>query len=429
MELITQVVEHIKQNPKLVAVDDYEICVALNQARYKRYTNGELDESGSAHGLWISLRLLHRKQPGRAFVTSSNKNVLAKLVEDAYTSSERSEVDPWFRFPIWRQLPAQHAVAPIGALEDFESSLFQEISAPPAMLFESYKTNEECVGIGRKREKQFLLRKNRFQEVKFSLAEEGKEGPVRLSSERAKTKIQQEKKEWLGEDLGTLAVQKDAEKIKGKIRGPFIFGPRVMVQVLKQIQDWFLADKVQASLSPMKDIDENKLLFSSCLTLVDDGNLSEGAYSVPFDMEGVASQKTTLVENGRFKNFLYDTYAGTRENRLSTGNFFHSQDKGFPGLAATSLYFQRGQNPFLVKELEEGFYFDAIDMVDRVDSMQLSGTFRGWKVSKGGLSYPVCGVTLSVEILPLLKSAVSASQEIQFFGRFGSPSILFEKMP
>ena len=50
-----------------------------------------------------------------------------------------------------------------------------------------------------------------------------------------------------------------------------------------------------------------------------------------FDMEGSPTQKTTLVERGILKSFIYDSYFGARENRLSTGNYIRDFDHEFPG--------------------------------------------------------------------------------------------------
>lgn len=430
MQLLHQIVDQVKQHPKLVAVDDYEVCVSLRAQKKKQYSNGEIDSSSEGQSLWISLRLSHRKQPGRSFTTSASKDAISKLVESAYVSAERSEVDPWFRFPLWRQFQTQADIVKSGFPEDgFDSPLYPELTEVPALLFENYESKEECFGIARKREKQTLLRRSFVQEVKYALGKEGVDAPVRITTERAKASAVKEKRKWLAEDLGMLVAHAEARTFHGRIEGPVILGPRVMAAFLKQMKDWFLADRYQKKLSPIKEISDRFSFFSPCLTLVDDGNLIEGAYAADFDMEGVACQATKIVEKGSFRSFLYDTYCATRENRLSTGNFFANKEQGFPELAPSMLFFQKGTNSNILTQLENGYCLDLIDSVAKTESSKVAATLRGWKVEKGALQYPVAGIRVEVDLLDLLRHAASVGEDLQFFGHYGSPSILFEKMP
>lgn len=427
MELLRDIVEQVRQNPKLVAVDDYEISVLARSTKTRRHSNGEEEDTTQKNSLWVSLRLSHRKQPGRSFVTSASKEALVHLVDRAYAAAERSEVDPWFRFPLWRQVPSSEEITEKD--RHFDEALFGELLDPPAALFEGYTTTTEHVGISRKREKQFLVRSNTVQEVKYALALETDGAPLRLTTKRAKTHVAQEKRNWLKEDLGLLFSQKDAEKTSPEIKGHFILGPRVMTQILRQVKDWFLADRVQKKTSPLTEVDDRIAFLAPCLTLLDDGSLADGPYTVAFDMEGVPTQTTKIVEKGRFKSFLYDTYAATRENRLSTGNFFHTKDLRFPELCPTALYFEKGTGSNLLGELGEGLYLDFVETLDKTNPFEFWATLRGWKVTQGGLSHPVQGIHLHCDPLKLLRSAVNVGDDLQFFDRFGSPSILFEKMP
>ncbi len=63
-----------------------------------------------------------------------------------------------------------------------------------------------------------------------------------------------------------------------------------------------------------------KKVASEKLTIIDDGTLPEGLYTVPVDGEGVPTQKTIIIENGVLRNYLYDSYTAFKEGKKSTGN-------------------------------------------------------------------------------------------------------------
>ena len=56
------------------------------------------------------------------------------------------------------------------------------------------------------------------------------------------------------------------------------------------------------------------------MSIYDDGTLEDGLNSSSIDGEGTPSQRTTLIENGILKNFLYDIYTSRKGGVESTGN-------------------------------------------------------------------------------------------------------------
>ena len=79
------------------------------------------------------------------------------------------------------------------------------------------------------------------------------------------------------------------------------------------------ADNVQRGRSVYADKMDEEVLASS-LNIYDDGILKKGLNSAQSDGEGVPSQKTTIVQNGVLKNFIYDLYTSRKGGVQSTGN-------------------------------------------------------------------------------------------------------------
>ncbi|MEM2855956.1 MAG: TldD/PmbA family protein [Candidatus Nitrosocaldaceae archaeon] len=59
---------------------------------------------------------------------------------------------------------------------------------------------------------------------------------------------------------------------------------------------------------------------SEILTVYDDGRIEDGLGSKAFDDEGLETKRTPLIEDGIFKNIIYDTFYACKDSRESTAN-------------------------------------------------------------------------------------------------------------
>jgi len=79
------------------------------------------------------------------------------------------------------------------------------------------------------------------------------------------------------------------------------------------------AKAVQRGRSPFAGRLEEEVA-SEAFALHDDGRDPEGPASAPFDDEGVPRRRTALIEGGRLRSYLFDTYTANREGASSTGS-------------------------------------------------------------------------------------------------------------
>src|SRR5918994_637721 len=96
------------------------------------------------------------------------------------------------------------------------------------------------------------------------------------------------------------------------------------------------ARAVQRGRSPFADRLEEEIA-SEAFALHDDGRASEGPASAPFDGEGVPRRRTALIEGGRLRSYLYDTYTANREGGASTGSASRQGYRSLPGVSASNL--------------------------------------------------------------------------------------------
>ncbi|MEE9570006.1 MAG: TldD/PmbA family protein, partial [Candidatus Binatia bacterium] len=123
----------------------------------------------------------------------------------------------------------------------------------------------------------------------------------------------------IGRKAADLAKSSLGAKGIGNLKTNVILRPNAVADLVGYtLIPAFTADNVQRNRSPLAGRLGEKLFGE--IDIIDDGLLKDGLGSSRFDGEGVASQKTVLVDNGVLKGFLFDTYTGVKGGEESTGN-------------------------------------------------------------------------------------------------------------
>ena len=100
-----------------------------------------------------------------------------------------------------------------------------------------------------------------------------------------------------------------------------------------------------------------KQLAPDLLTVYDDGRLLGGLGSRPFDGEGLATRKNTIVDKGVLSSFLLDTYSGKKLGLPSTGNASRSVGES-PSVGPTNFYLTPGTRSAeeIIRGVKDGLY-------------------------------------------------------------------------
>lgn len=195
------------------------------------------------------------------------------------------------------------------------------------------------------------------------------------------------------------------------------------------------AKAVQRGRSPFAGRLEEEVA-SSAFVLYDDGRDPQGPASAPFDGEGVPRRRTALIEGGRLRSYLYDTYTANREGVSSTGSASRQGYRSLPSVSTSNLMVAAGTHSLdeLLAEAGEGVYVtdvaglhSGVNPVTGVFSVGASGrTIRG-----GQLAEPVREFTIAGELVAML-SAVSAAgaapRWVPFGGSVSTPPLLIAEM-
>jgi TldD protein len=157
------------------------------------------------------------------------------------------------------------------------------------------------------------------------------------------------------------------------------------------------ADLAQQGLSVYsKKIGEK--VASSLITVVDDPTLPQKRGSYAFDDEGVPSRRTTLVEEGILKGYLYDRLTALEEGVESSGNGRREsyQHKPIPRMSNTMILPGKMIPEEIVRSVEKGLFVRKMGggQVNTVNGDFIFEVNEGYLIEKGSIGEPVRGATL-----------------------------------
>ncbi len=169
---------------------------------------------------------------------------------------------------------------------------------------------------------------------------------------------------------------------------------------------------------------------SSSLSMYDDGTLERGLNSSMSDGEGTPTQRTSVVEDGVLKNFLYDIYTSKKDDVASTGNGIRSSFADTPSVGVSNFILEF-DDVLEISDINEGFL--VTDVMGAHTSNPMSGDFsvetrNAFKIEQGEIAYPIKKAMLSGNIFQSMNNAFAISKRIRQIGPFIIPRILIHDL-
>jgi TldD protein len=134
------------------------------------------------------------------------------------------------------------------------------------------------------------------------------------------------------------------------------------------------------------------------LTAYDDGRMPGEWGSDAIDDEGVPTQQTRVIEEGRLVGFLHDRQSAARDGVRSTGNGRRESFRHLPIPRMTNTYIAPGDGEpeAIVAEVERGFYAVSFagGQVDPATGDFVFGVNEGYLIEAGKVTRPCRGATL-----------------------------------
>ena len=204
--------------------------------------------------------------------------------------------------------------------------------------------------------------------------------------------------------------------------------------LLESFCEMFFAERVHKGLSLLAG-KLNKQIASENVSVVDDPFEEDNPRA--FDGEGVPSVKTDVIENGVLKSYLYNLKSALKDNVPSTSNAGRAGAASPVGTMPSNFYIKKGEKDFkeLVTELNSGLVITSLSGLHAgIDPV--SGDFsliaKGLLVDCGSIIRSVDQITVAGNFLTMMQRIIAVGSDLKFgipgFGRFGSPSLLIEKL-
>lgn len=212
----------------------------------------------------------------------------------------------------------------------------------------------------------------------------------------------------LGEKVATRATEYQNAQTTDTRKTTLVLGPLAAFDLITAVADAANAESMQRRRSLLADR-LGETIGSTHLGIADNGLISGGLYSGPYDAEGAARQVVTIVDRGRFAAALHNSYTANKAKTTNTG---HGQRTG--GVAHTNLQVTLGQKPaqHIIEEVNDGVYLEmgglSPDLVSGDISTSLDFAFR---IENGELTYPLANTMVAGNLLEILQNIDAVSSD------------------
>lgn len=216
---------------------------------------------------------------------------------------------------------------------------------------------------------------------------------------------------------------------------PVVLDPTVAASFAGLIGKAAGADSVQRGRSPLGALLGEEVA-AEAFVLHDDGLDPAGFGTAPIDAEGTPRRRTALIEGGRLRSFLFDSYTARRGGAASTGSAGRSGYRAPPGVATSNLIVGTGSASIeeLLRDAGEGIYVNdvaglhsGVNPVTGVFSVGASGrAIRG-----GEKAEPLREFTIAGDLVSMLRAVRAAGSEprwLPFGGSVSTPPLLIGAM-
>ena len=235
--------------------------------------------------------------------------------------------------------------------------------------------------------------------------------------------------ESIGQEATRRAVRRLGARKVGTKRVPVVFDQEtagsLLANLCSAVSGYGLYKRASFLLDQL-----GHTIASDQITVHDDGRMEGGLGSRPFDGEGLATRKNTIVERGVLKSYLLDTYSGRKLGLASTGNASRSVGDN-PSVGPTNFYLVPGTKTAeqIIGSVKEGLYVtELIGFGINMVTGDYSRGASGFWIDNGELAYPVEEITIAGNLKQMFKDIQLVGSDLVFRGRIASPTLKIGEM-
>ena len=217
-------------------------------------------------------------------------------------------------------------------------------------------------------------------------------------------------------------------------RVPIVFAPETARTLVGSIFEAASGDSIWRSASFLAGR-LGETIGAANVTIVDDNTMllptGVGGFGTsPFDDEGLASQRTVVVENGLLRNYLLNTYTARKLGMKSTHNAARGL-AGAPGIGCGNLFLEPGAltPEEIIAEIPAGLYVTGLmGFGTNLVTGDYSRGATGLWIENGQLTYAVEEVTIAGNLAEMLRNVTAIGNDLIFRGSVASPTLRIDGM-
>lgn len=417
-----------------------EVLIAESTSLSVSWRLGKLEDVERSEGRDIGLRVFIGKRQATVSSTDTSQTALQPMIERAIAMARAAPEDPWCGLADkaqlardWPDLDIEDKTPPLSAEE--LAALAAE--AEEAALAVKGVTNSGGASAGTGRSTATLVTSAGFAGTyagtssSFScsvLAGEGTamERDYDYSSMRHKADL--EKPADIGRRAGEKAVKRLNPRKVNSQAVPVIYDPRVSGGLVGHLAGAISGSAIARGTSFLKKA-MGQRIFPESISIVDDPHMKRGLRSKPFDGEGVANKRMTLVEDGVLTTWLLDTATARQLGLESTGHAARGTG-GPPSPSTTNLYMEAGCLTVkeLIADIRVGLYItELIGMGVNGVTGDYSRGASGFWIENGEIAYPVSEITVAGNLKDMFLNLTPAD-DLEFRYGTNAPTIRVEGM-
>ena len=210
---------------------------------------------------------------------------------------------------------------------------------------------------------------------------------------------------------------------------PIVFDPQAAASLLGHLASAISGSSLYRRASFLLD-KLGEPIASPAITILDDPLAIGGLASRPFDGEGVASQRRTIVEKGVLQSYLLDSYSARRLGMRSTGHAIRGAGDA-PGVSPTNFFLTPGPHTpeEIIGSVRSGLYVTELIGfgVNGVTGDYSRGAAGLW-IENGELTTAVEEVTIAGNLLDMFKRISMVGVDLRFRTAVAAPTIKIDQM-
>lgn len=422
-------------------VKEFEIYISFSRSISIESKDAKVDSFEVSEITGASLRTFSDGRQGFSYCTDFNRDAVKRMVDDAVLGSQHTTRDEFRTLPDGGRSIPSVSVYDAGMKQVREEEKIERARAleSAALSFDKRMKRVRRAAYSES-EYEVLIYSTKGIDVSHkgtycsasisALAEDGAESEMGSDFDFSRS--------YDGLDVGLVgkrAAENAVQMLGGRrtktVKCPVVLENSVAADFLGVLAASFIADSVQKGKSLLAG-KVGESIAASIINIFDDGLYPGGLGTAPVDGEGVPRQRTSLIEGGILKGYLYDTYTATKDKVGSTGNAVRAGIKSPPSCGLTNLYIEKGplSREALFSKAGTGLF--VTEVMGMHTANPVSGDFSvgvaGIWIENGKKTCPVKGVAIAGNIIDLLKSVISVGDDLRFFGKIGAPSLLISEL-